>query len=188
MPWRKMLHARDDLLRTARRLLAQDSTRVLTLTGLPGVGRTSMARALVGAAPQHHEVPFVDARRATQPGALSRIVLEAAALSDLIVVDDADAAPDAAQALARVLATQRDAQLIVTASAPLHLSAESVVRVPALPEPTCPMTLRRMPSSRRSVSSSTLPTAAGPRSGPTGRRWRRSPPSAARWVATLVPS
>ncbi|QDO88158.1 LuxR family transcriptional regulator [Ornithinimicrobium ciconiae] len=135
MPWRKMLHAREDLLRTARRLLAQDSTRVLTLTGLPGVGRTSMARALVNGAPPHHEVPFVDARRATQPGALCRIVLEAAALSDVVVVDDADTAPDAAHALARALATQRDAQLIVTASAPLHLPAEAVVRVPALPEP-----------------------------------------------------
>lgn len=135
MAWRKTLHAREDLLRTARQLLAQDSTRVLTLTGLPGVGRTSMARALVTGAPQQHEVPFVDARRATQPGALCRIVLEAAALSDLIVVDDADTAPDAAHALARVLAIQPDAQLIVTASAPLHLSGESVIRVPALPEP-----------------------------------------------------
>src|SRR5690606_10842499 len=84
MAWRRPLHAREDLLRTARRLLAQDSTRVLTLTGLPGVGTTSMARALVLGVPQQQEVPFVDGRRATEPGALSRMALEAAVASDLV--------------------------------------------------------------------------------------------------------
>ncbi|WP_256840801.1 LuxR C-terminal-related transcriptional regulator [Ornithinimicrobium cryptoxanthini] len=135
MPWRRTLHAREDLLRTARRLLAQDSTRVLTLTGLPGVGRTSLARALVAGAPQQLPVPFIDARRATEPGALARTMLDAAAVFDLIVVDDADLAPSVAAELTRVLDTQPDARLVVTAGAPLRLPGEAVVRVPPLPEP-----------------------------------------------------
>ena len=106
---------------------------MVTLTGLAGVGTTSVARAVVAGHPS--TVPFVDARRTTQPGALAQVVLDAVATSDLVIVDDADRAPEARAELTHVLHTQPMAQIITTASAPLRVPGETVVRVPPLPLP-----------------------------------------------------
>lgn len=67
---------------SALRLLPHDETRALTLTGLPGVGTISAARNVAALHSAGEKVSFVDARRATHAGALARLVLEVATISE----------------------------------------------------------------------------------------------------------
>lgn len=89
------------------RLLRAGGPRVITLTGLPGVGRTRLAR--------HALEEHADA-------------------TGWLVLDDLDAGP-AVDDLARALADDPAVRALVTASGPLHLADEHIVRVEPLPVP-----------------------------------------------------
>ncbi len=121
-------------------------TRVLTFTGLPGVGTTSVARAVIARSPVGssarvvtdsavpQSIQLIEARDLTAPGMLARRVTDALDVADLVMVDDADHSPAAAAELWHVLLQRPEARLVVTARSPLHLPCESVIRVLPLPD------------------------------------------------------
>lgn len=141
-----VLYGRDEVVRSLRRAL-ESTGALVTLTGLGGSGRTSVAQAaaslLAGGEPA-----TVEGREATRPGQLAE-ALEARAGAGLVVVDDADHAPDARRQLRDVHRSHPDLRLLVTASTPLGLPDEVVVRLAPLPVPDPtddPVTLRAHPA------------------------------------------
>lgn len=143
------LEGREDEVSSTVRLLADPAARIVTLTGLPGMGTTSVARAAFArhlslANPRRttHPVaaqpfPCVYARRATTPGALTHMLSDVVSAADLTLVDDVDHSPGAADEIRRVLDRQPHTRLLVTARSPLHLPGEFVTRIPALLGPDC---------------------------------------------------
>ncbi len=159
------LHGREELLATISGALRVPGVLV-TLTGLPGAGTTSLARAAAAArrgagltAPTHEPEPMssgpvpvavVEGRRCEQYGALARAV-EAAGGAQLLLVEDADRSPEAADVVGDLRRARPELRVLVTSRAPLRLPGEVVVRVPPLPLPDPyaePESLREEPAVR----------------------------------------
>lgn len=138
----------------SRALLADDSTRLVTLTGGPGVGKTALATAIATAADEFAEVLFIEF--GTLPDAAlvaTKIALAlgvravrgesvaasvAAAIGDrplLLVLDNFERVASAAPVLAELLAAAPRLKILVTSRVPLHLSAERVRNVHPLSSP-----------------------------------------------------
>ena len=92
------LVGRDDEVAALDRLLATSDTRLLTLTGPPGVGKTRLAIAVAGVAASRFPdgVAFVDLTDVRDPRLVAAAVLEATGSAD---VGTAEAADQLARAL-----------------------------------------------------------------------------------------
>ena len=141
------LYGRDDLVQSLERALAAPGVLV-TLTGLPGSGRTSVARAAADQAAGPDGWAVVDGRQAMLPGSLEE-ALGTAATAPLVVVDDVDHAHAFHQVVRDLRLSRPDLRLLLVSSSPLGLPGEMVVRLPSLPLPDLtqdPAGLRTQPA------------------------------------------
>lgn len=170
------LIGREDIIQGVLSLLGDDGTRLLTLVGPPGVGKTRIGlevaqriatRAAAGGADVDRvvcaalasvPVPALVVPTIAQAmgihEAQGRTLIEslAAAVRDsrtLLVLDNLEHLRDAAADLVRVLAHCPQVKMLVTSRAALRLRAERELPVPPLPVPAVPMPveeLRQVPS------------------------------------------
>jgi predicted ATPase len=150
------LVGREQEVAAVRERLLRPEVRLLTLTGVGGIGKTRLA--LAAAAELRHEfssgvyfvplAPLADPRLVVPTIAYSLGLREisgqpiAETLQDylrdkklLLVLDSFEHLPEAAGAVADLLKTASDVQVLVTSRAPLHLSLEHEYPVPALAVP-----------------------------------------------------
>jgi predicted ATPase/DNA-binding CsgD family transcriptional regulator len=141
---------RDDEVAALDRLLTAPETRLLTLTGPPGVGKTRLAIAVAAAAaPRFPDgVAFVDLTDIQDPPLVAAAVLEATGSSDvgrseaaeqlgralagrtmLLVVDNFEHVLDAGLVLATALTGCAGLRLLLTSRERLHLRAEREIPV-----------------------------------------------------------
>ena len=195
----------------ARRTLLA-GTRLLTLTGPGGTGKTRLALRVAGEvsgefadgtffvdlAPVSDPalvIPTIAATLGVREEGWERPVREA--LEDhlrdrrlLLLLDNFEQVLDAAALVPELLARAPALTVLVTSRAPLRVRGEQVVSIPPLevPDPGVPRDWSRCPRSRRSPCSPTAPRLP-PRTSrsPTRmrRRWRSSSPD---WTASRSPS
>jgi predicted ATPase/DNA-binding SARP family transcriptional activator/tetratricopeptide (TPR) repeat protein len=149
------LIGRDAELKHALELLASDETRLLSLTGPGGVGKTRLALA-VAADAEADEVAFVSLESVEAPVevpvAIARAVglppTDAAELAKrlgdrslLVVLDSFERAGAAIPLVGELLSRCPSLRLLVTSRAPLRISGERELPVPPLGLPD----LRRLP-------------------------------------------
>jgi predicted ATPase/DNA-binding SARP family transcriptional activator len=131
-------------------LLRRQDTRLVTLTGTGGTGKTRLARAI---AEQHADSVFVDLAPVGDPSLVlptiaralqvdehdDRPLLEdvASALggSQLLVLDNLEHLPAAFPLVGDLLAAAPAQSVLATSRVPLRLAAEHEYRVPPLPTP-----------------------------------------------------
>ena len=128
--------------------LLRDGTRLLTLTGPGGTGKTRLA--VQAAAELAHDfedgVALVPLAPVRDPELVVPTIEQTLGTSDpladylrdrsmLLVLDNFEQVAEAAVELADVLAASARTRLLVTSRAPLRLEAEHEFPVPALPEP-----------------------------------------------------
>jgi len=138
----------------AQELLLQPLTRLLTLTGPPGVGKTRLAIAIArqSASAFAHGTAFVDLTPIRDPAqfwqaiaqALGVAVRDPATLADrlvallqgrLLLLDNFEHLAAAASAVARIVEECPDLKILATSREPLHLSWEREFPVKPLPVP-----------------------------------------------------
>ena len=131
-------------------LLGRQDTRLVTLTGTGGTGKTRLARAV---ADQHSDSVFVDLAPVGDPSLVlptiaralqvdehdDRPLLDdvASALdgSQLLVLDNLEHLPAAFPLVGDLLAAAPSQSILATSRVPLRLGAEHEYRVPPLPTP-----------------------------------------------------
>jgi len=129
---------------TLDRLLSEPGSRMITLTGPPGVGKTRLAIAVAAAAAPRfrHGVAFVDLTDVREAPLVVPAVLavtgtaevagpEAADRDMLLVVDNFEHLLDAGPALAAAVAGCTGLTLLMTSRERLHLWADSQRRMNA---------------------------------------------------------
>jgi DNA-binding SARP family transcriptional activator len=145
------LIGREREVAAVRALLGRSETRLVTLTGPGGTGKTRLA---IAAATGRARVVFVDLSPVSDPGLvlataaraigapesqggddLSTLVEALGGESTLLVLDNFEQVLDAASDVARVVAAVPSLQVIVTSRAPLRIAVERVYAVPPLPIP-----------------------------------------------------
>ena len=134
-------------------LLRRDDTRLLTLTGAGGSGKTRLAIRLADACASEYRdgVWFVGFADITDPELIAPTICLALGLSDasdvmparrveewlatrrvLLVLDNLEQLLDGTGVLSELLASSRESTLLVTSREPLHLAAERQYAVPVL--------------------------------------------------------
>jgi predicted ATPase/DNA-binding NarL/FixJ family response regulator len=144
-----------DVDRIAIELLRPDS-RLLTLIGPPGVGKTALAVTVAHrvAETPGYNVRFVDLTTVSEPHTVSALIAEApadGAQNQVAVLDNFEHLLNAAPDLASLLAARPRLKILVTSRAALRVRAERIFRVEALEVPTTAeeaevQTLARSPS------------------------------------------
>lgn len=145
------LRGRAEAIAEIDRLLAHPGRRLLTVTGLPGVGKSRLVREyLTNHSDGPSNVVFVRADQVYEPGLLGRRIRGAVGIPPepaevgrqqrevapaIVLVDDAHRADDAAAALRELLEIRHDLRLVVTARAPFHIPGETVFRLDPFPVP-----------------------------------------------------
>jgi predicted ATPase/DNA-binding CsgD family transcriptional regulator/Tfp pilus assembly protein PilF len=164
---------REGEVEEVRSLLLDESVRLLTLTGLGGVGKTRLALQVALALRSEFEdgVHFVSLSSLNDP----RLVLPTVAgvfgvtedgatplaeklqahLSDkglLLILDNFEHVASAAHAIACVLSGAPGVQVVVTSRVPLRLNGEHLFTVPTLPTPEADEKMRYTPEQLFSFS------------------------------------
>ncbi|MCA1704783.1 MAG: AAA family ATPase [Actinobacteria bacterium] len=148
------LLGRESDLETVRSILCRDETRLLTLTGPAGVGKTRLAVEVGGrmSGDFAQGVVFVDLSLISDPAKVPQALAQGAGLQDvesprlqerlfaylrerrdLIILDNFEQVLGAASWLADLLARCTSITLLVTSREPLHLRWEQTYRVAPLP-------------------------------------------------------
>lgn len=151
------LFGRSAELAEIRRLLTQEGVRLLTLTGPGGIGKTRLAQAYASDAEEHpgRSVHFVDLSVVDDPAAVPASIAQALRVQDsgseplsailrdtvargvvLLVLDNFERVMGAAAFVAELLAAAPALACLVTSREPLHVRAERVFPVGALPLPS----------------------------------------------------
>lgn len=145
------IRGREQELETVNQLLSQGDVRLCTLTGLAGVGKSSVLERVLEDAPGMPDTTrIVRVAAAAAEGLLAsvaeasgvggRIVpdvptvaaaLDAAPL--IVVVDGAHVAPDAGDVIGQLLASTEAVRFVVTHRMPLGVEGERIVRIEPLP-------------------------------------------------------
>jgi predicted ATPase/DNA-binding SARP family transcriptional activator len=135
-------------------LVRRDGTRLVTLTGTGGIGKTRLALELVNRlAPEFTDgVGVAELATVQDPALVARTILEALGLPEagrdpeealietlwssrlLLLIDNFEQVLGAAPAVARLLGAVPGLTVIVTSRAPLHIAAEHEFAVPPLAE------------------------------------------------------
>ncbi len=135
-------------------LVRRDGTRLVTLTGIGGIGKTRLALELVSRlAPEFPDGAAVALLASLDdPALVARTILEALELPEsgrdpeealvgtlsgsrlLLLIDNFEQVLAAAPTVARLLAAAPGLRVIVTSRAPLHVAAEHEYAVPPLAE------------------------------------------------------
>jgi predicted ATPase/DNA-binding CsgD family transcriptional regulator len=150
------LVGRDDELRRLRTLLGLPHTRVVTLTGIGGCGKTSLARAVVGAgSPGSAEAVVVELAGLRDPALVAPTVAAAVVTGDrpgltpvdalgealagrpvLLVLDNCEHVRGATRDLVQELVTRSpDLRVLATSRVPLGVAGERRFEVPPLAVP-----------------------------------------------------
>jgi len=139
-------YGRDDLVDQVCRAFEAADTRLVTLTGLGGSGKTRVATV---AAARLRDATGRDVlfREVTERESADELVAAVAALATepdpdhpegagpLVVLDNVDASPEGGAAVARLLTETPSVALLVTSRVPLRLAAEHAVAVASLAVP-----------------------------------------------------
>ena len=130
------LQGREEVVASLQSALDDPEIRLVTVTGLPGVGRTTVVRVAL----EHHAaggpaVRTISARTITEAAGLTRALADAVTDSQLVFIDDVDETREPGATLRDVLAAAPDLRLVTTARSPLRLDGEAVIRVEPLPDP-----------------------------------------------------
>jgi predicted ATPase/class 3 adenylate cyclase len=139
-------------LSAVQSLLAREEVRLVTITGPGGAGKSRLALEVAGAAAVHRPVHLVGLAPITDTELMAaamaraigvrespgRTMLESIAeslheTSALLLLDNLEHLPGAAEHVRAVLDAVPDAQLLVTSRVPLRLAAERVVPLAPLP-------------------------------------------------------
>jgi len=172
------LVGRDAELRAARELLLEHGARLVTLTGPPGVGKTSLALALAAELQDQFDdgVRFVDLSTVTDPelvatvmadslgagagggvaggaGPMARLIAFLADRSRLLVVDNFEQVIGAAPLIAELLRTCRALTVLATSRAALRLRWEwelpiAPLELPERTQVSAPEALEHLPAIR----------------------------------------
>jgi predicted ATPase/DNA-binding SARP family transcriptional activator len=146
------LLGREGELAALTELVRDDNTRLVTLTGIGGIGKTRLALELIRRlAPEYqHGAAVATLATLRDPTLVTRAILEAlelpeaghdpdaqlaAALADsnlLLLVDNFEQVLDAAPDIAKLLASAPRLKLVVTSRAPLRIAGEHEFAVPPL--------------------------------------------------------
>jgi predicted ATPase/class 3 adenylate cyclase len=161
------LIGRDSDLTAVQALLTRPEVRLVTITGSGGAGKSRLALEVAGAAAVHRPVhlvglaPISDAELV--PAAIARAVgvreapgrtlVESVgeALADtgaLVLLDNLEHLPGAAEHVRRLLDVLPDAKLLVTSRVPLRLAAERVVPLAPLPVADAAMLFSELAAAR----------------------------------------
>jgi predicted ATPase/DNA-binding SARP family transcriptional activator len=148
------LLGRERELATLADVVRLDGTRLLTLTGIGGIGKTRLALELVRRlAPEfRHGSAVATLATLREPALVARAILEALEIPEvgqdpeeallaelagselLLLVDNFEQVLPAAAGIARLLDAAPGLKVIVTSRAPLHIAAEREFPVPPLAE------------------------------------------------------
>jgi predicted ATPase/DNA-binding SARP family transcriptional activator len=146
------LLGRESELAALADLVRREDARLVTLTGIGGIGKTRLALELVRRlAPEfQHGSAVVTLATLREPELVARTILEALAIPEagqdpeevltaelqgtelLLLVDNFEQVLPAAGSIARLLDTTPGLKVIVTSRAPLHVAAEREFPVPPL--------------------------------------------------------
>lgn len=145
---RRPIRGREQRALEIEEWLGPGGPRLITLTGLPGVGKTRLVRhvldlpdgpglprraMLLGSPPSDEALTPSSVVRAATVGEDA----EAAPSHNLLlVIDNLVPRPSTSDAISRLLTELDGVRLLVTARSPLHLPDEQVVRLSPLPSPS----------------------------------------------------
>jgi predicted ATPase/DNA-binding XRE family transcriptional regulator len=167
LPTAVTLVGRETEIAVLRTLLLDSATRLVTLTGGPGIGKTALAVATATElAGDFERALFIEFASLPDPvlvptkialalgirdvGGQSVTTSLASAIGDrslLVVLDNFERMTAAAPIVAQLLAATRNVKLLVTSRVSLHLSMERVMRVePLAPESSLRLLSDRIPS------------------------------------------
>jgi predicted ATPase/DNA-binding SARP family transcriptional activator len=135
-------YGRDDLVDSVVQSLEDPDTRLVTLTGLGGSGKTRTATVAAtrirddsGREVHFHEVTDRDTAADVVAAVEAMVGEPDAEERPLVVLDNVDACADGAEAVSRILDDLPDVTLLVTCRVPLRRGSEHTIAVPPLAVP-----------------------------------------------------